>query len=315
VAESMSWRFASASTKGLSHVESGLPCQDASLCTLLQDPEGNPVLIAAVSDGAGSAAHSEIGSRLACDSFHEEITSLIRRQGSAAPLERVQMETWLAAFSQRAASHAEELSLTLRDLACTFIAAVVTPTWSAFCQVGDGGIVVNGPAEGTSEPEPKFELIFWPEQGEYANETYFATMNGAAEHLQFRVRELAVREIALFSDGLQRLVLKFDTREAFSPFFHRMLQPVRRVTGLTGDAHELSRDLGTYLGSSIISGRTDDDVSLILATRCPEPAGAAPIPLSGPVPATALPEPGGRHPLREDADPQEGASDGQICSS
>lgn len=281
--EPIPWRFASASTQGRSHVESGLPCQDSSLCTLFDDGQGNPVLIAAVSDGAGSAVRSEIGSRLACASFNEEITTLIREHGSAAPLERAQIEAWLADFSQQVARQAEELGLTIRDLACTFVAAVVTPTWSAFCQVGDGGVVINGPAEESgSESDAKFELVFWPEQGEYANETYFATMTGAAEHLQFRVDDCAVREIALFSDELQRLVLKFETREAFMPFFHRMLQPVRRITNSTGEAHELSRDLAAYLGSPIIFERTDDDVSLILATRCPELAEPAPIPAPQP---------------------------------
>jgi hypothetical protein len=237
---------------------------------LLDEDRGGPVLIAAVSDGAGSATHSEIGSRLACASFAAAVTTLMRETGSGTPVARAQIETWLEHFGRQVSDEAGALQLTPRDLACTFVGAVVAPTWSAFCQIGDGGIVIGVPDEEQGAPVTKFDVVFWPEQGEYANETYFATTAAAAQHLQFRVDERSVREVTLFSDGLQRLVLKFDAREPFVPFFHRMLQTVRRVTESAGEARELSRGLAAYLGSAIVSERTDDDVTLVLATQCPE---------------------------------------------
>ena len=56
-----SWRVAAASVVGTSHVKSGQPCQDAHEWRVL--PSG--FLIAAVADGAGSAALAEIGATLA----------------------------------------------------------------------------------------------------------------------------------------------------------------------------------------------------------------------------------------------------------
>ena len=267
------WRFTYASTQGRSHVAGDVPCQDSSLCTLLDD-DGLRVLVAAVSDGAGSASHSEIGSRLACASFVQHICARIHQQDAALPLERSDVEAWLADFGEQIKDKADDLGLTPRDLACTFLGAVITSTWSAFCQVGDGGIVVGMPGE--ADATARFELVFWPEQGEYANETYFATMAGAPEHLRFRLDNGAVREVVLFSDGLQRMVLRYDVREPFEPFFHRMLQTVRRITDVSGDLHELSRGLAAYLGSPVVSERTDDDVSLVLATRCSELADPSP---------------------------------------
>jgi hypothetical protein len=217
---------------------------------------------------------------MACTSFTDAITALIRNRGAAAPLERAEIESWLAEFGREASRQAEELGISVRDLACTLVAAVVTPAWSAFCQVGDGGMVVNGSAgDDNSGAGPKFELVFWPELAQYANETYFITATDAADHLQFRVHRCRVREIVLFSDGLQRLVLNFETREAFIPFFDRMLEPVRKTTERAGEVEELSRQLASYLGSATITERTDDDVSLILAT-CEEPTN--PAPTSGP---------------------------------
>ena len=272
--ELLPWRFAYASTRGRSHVESDLPSQDSSSCILLED-KGVPLLIATVSDGAGSASHSEIGSGLACASFVEEISSLVKTQGGASPPDRSQIETWLTDLAQEIQVRADELGVPPRELACTFVGAVLTPTWSVFCQVGDGGVVIGLPAS-TDVHTSTYELIFWPEQGEYANETYFATMPGAPEHLQFSLDERLVREVALFSDGLQRMVLRYEARVPFDPFFHRMLQTVRRTEG-TGELHHLSRGLGAYLGSPMVFERTDDDVSLVLATRCPELADPPPL--------------------------------------
>lgn len=279
VTELLPWRFAYASTQGRSHIAGDVVCQDSSGCTLLDLPTG-PVLIATVSDGAGSAARSEIGSGIACASFRQEMTALLTERDGRQP-SREDIEVWLKDFCSLVEAEAERLGLSSRDLACTFVGAVVAPTWSAACQVGDGGIVIGLPSpDGSNE----FEVVFWPEQGEYANETYFATMSGASEHLQFKIDDRPIREIALFSDGLQRMVLKYETRDAFGPFFHRMLQTVRRADGV-GVLPELSRELGTYLSSPTVSDRTDDDVSLILATRSAELPDPPPPPPPVPPPA------------------------------
>jgi serine/threonine protein phosphatase PrpC len=51
------WRVAAASVCGTSHAKIGKPCQDTYRWAVL--PEGT--LVAAVADGAGSAAHAEVG--------------------------------------------------------------------------------------------------------------------------------------------------------------------------------------------------------------------------------------------------------------
>lgn len=273
---SVDWRFAYASVVGRSHVDAGIICQDSSLCTLVQTEQGD-VVVASVSDGAGSAMHSDIGSKLACASFEEEVAARLRERGASEPIDRESVETWLADFREAATREAERLGVSARELACTFVGAVIAPSWSSFCQIGDGGIVVDRP---TTPAEPgdglgPFEIVFWPEQGEYANETYFATMAGATDHLQFRVDQRQVRDVAMFSDGMQRLVLQFDVRQPFTPFFRTMFGPVYART-LTGEDSDLSRDLAKYLGSTVVSERTDDDVSLILATQHFQVAAAAP---------------------------------------
>src|SRR5438309_7776204 len=69
----MTWRVASASTRGSSHLRSGNPNQDA--CEQYTTAEGPVKAMLAVSDGHGSARHfrSQIGSRLAA---HVAITTV-----------------------------------------------------------------------------------------------------------------------------------------------------------------------------------------------------------------------------------------------
>ena len=57
------WRALGASVRGTSHEKTGQPCQDAHCLELL--PDGS--LVAAVADGAGSAALGEVGAGVVAD--------------------------------------------------------------------------------------------------------------------------------------------------------------------------------------------------------------------------------------------------------
>ena len=70
----LSWRWISASVIGSSHTTTGSECQDSHLCNEIQTPNGQ-VLLAFVSDGAGSAAKSAIGSRMICDVLPQDKAS------------------------------------------------------------------------------------------------------------------------------------------------------------------------------------------------------------------------------------------------
>jgi hypothetical protein len=73
-------------------------------------------------------------------------------------------------------------------------------------------------------------------------------------------------EIAIFTDGLQHLVLRYDQQTVHGPFFERMLRPVRQSSVL-GEDRRLGDELKAYLGSETISTRTDDDLTLLMASR------------------------------------------------
>ena len=69
----------------------------------------------------------------------------------------------------------------------------------------------------------------------------------------------------MFSDGLQRLALDFAKTIPFEPFFQGLFPSVRAMSA--DDGEKLTQSLTDFLNSPRINERTDDDKTLILATR------------------------------------------------
>jgi hypothetical protein len=254
------WKYGSSSVAGTLHLKSSTRCQDASRAEVVLDAGGSEVLIAAVSDGAGSAALAQLGSSLACDLFVDDVKYHIEG-GSANTISSDNFVAELVGKFRRLApgwSRAE--STRIQDFACTLLAAVVWIDRAVYFQIGDGAIV-----ESRRDEPDRYTVVCWPQQGEYANTTNFLTDTDAVEKVFREVKSGAIDEIAIFSDGIQRLALDYRARSAHAPFFAPLFAWLRPHGG--GYSRELSDSLNVYLNSEKINGRTDDDKTLILATR------------------------------------------------
>jgi hypothetical protein len=104
----------------------------------------------------------------------------------------------------------------------------------------------------------------WPAHGEYASSTYFVT-DDPEPQLRIVHTEGAFNDIAVFSDGIERLVLDFATRTAFNRFFDPIFQVLKN--DLPGRNRPLSGSLRKYLDSKVVTDRTDDDKTLVLARK------------------------------------------------
>lgn len=248
-----------ASTIGTSHITASQPCQDSHGCSVLNDAAGSSVMVLVASDGAGSASVADVGSALACDTFVKLVTDYIAKGGRVADIARPLVERWIAGIVYGFGLHAEARGFELGDYACTLLAAIVGEDATAFVQIGDGAIVHSDGTGGWS-------WVFWPQHGEFANTTNFITSEHVQETLAFQTTIRPFEEIAIFTDGLENLVLRKATQEVHGPFFDSMFRSVRGSTAAGPDAG-LSRALETYLGSALINERTDDDKTLILASR------------------------------------------------
>lgn len=255
-----SWRTAYASVIGTSHARTGAPCQDAGACRVVCAADGREVILAVVSDGAGSATKSEEGSKLAVDSFLEAFMPLATRDPTLSFFERNLMEDWLHNLRDRIAVLAEEADVHRREFACTFLAAVVGPETTVCVQIGDGAIV------GAGEEVGDYAWLTWPQHGEFANTTNFLTDDDVFETMEFEFINRPLNEIAVFSDGIERLILDMSNRSVHSP----ALRPIFQWLASTSPSLEKAYPepaLEAFLNSSRINERTDDDKTLVMGTR------------------------------------------------
>ncbi|CAM2139609.1 protein-serine/threonine phosphatase PphC [Pararobbsia alpina] len=250
----MTWKTVSASAIGTAHVSAGDVCQDTCFVDLLTSGGGRSYLVCLVSDGAGSAKFSARGADLACTTAINAIQETLNEGRGLAVNDVTQWVGAVQVAIQRAASEAKE---TARDYACTLLGAVLGDDESVFFQIGDGAIVLTtDSAQG---------VVFWPDNGQYANMTHFVTDDDVAEHLQVCSVPLHAQEVALLTDGLQRLALVFESQMPHFAFFDPMYGVLRGKTPEDCDA--LSAQLSLFLSGKQINDRTDDDKTLILATR------------------------------------------------
>jgi hypothetical protein len=249
----MTWRSVDGYAVGTSHLESNVPCQDR--CEVGVVAEGR-VAVAVLADGAGSAAHAERGAELACAALMDAITNEVAGALDLATIGDHTVRSWLADVRAHIAGEAARQDHDVREYAATLLACVASDNHTICLQLGDGGIVVRAPGE-------EFVVAIWPENGEYANQTYFVTDDDAIDRLAI-ARFGRVDDVVVFSDGISRLALDHATRTAFAPFFEPLTRTVRHSDRSRA---QLCADLDAYLGSDAINARTDDDKALAIATR------------------------------------------------
>ena len=247
------WKVVGVSAQGISHLKSATPCQDAHAWKVLP----NGVLIAAVSDGAGSASFSDEGAAAAVGAA---IATLQQRLTDDDPTAiSPEQGGWhgVLSESEEQALHAvvvlaERRGEPLREFAATLIVLIATPEFVTAMQIGDGAAVA-GDGQGAL-----FSLTS-PQTGEYINETFFLSSPDSLASAQFAFRRGAIRHLALLSDGLQLLALKMPAGEPHAPFF----APLFHFVAECGEDGQ--QQLQSFLRSPRIADRSDDDLTLVLA--------------------------------------------------
>ena len=254
-----SWRCAYATVAGTSHIKFGAACQDRSECRIVLSDRNGPVLLAIACDGAGTASRSAIGAELTCGLFFDELGSECRSRG-ARSIDRALAERWAASVRSRLEDVAARNGDSIRDYACTALAAVVGEECAAFLQIGDGAIVVSA-----ADRPDDYGWVFWPQHGEYASSTNFIVEGDSHAKLEFEAMDRRIDQVAIFTDGIERLVLNLSAKAVHAPFFRPLFDWLTKE-GEPGSVAQ-SDPLQRYLASSAICDRTDDDKTLILATR------------------------------------------------
>lgn len=245
------WRFVAASVRGRSHERTASGCQDAYAWERLSQHR----LVAAVADGAGSAKFGEVGATIAS---RIAVKAVSRQMGVLQPGNALDLQGILARSVRVARlavrSEATRRDVEARELATTLILVVAEPEYVFVAQVGDGAVVVG-------DEQGDLFSVTSPQTGEYLNETVFLTASDAMRQMQHTCWHGTPSCLAAFSDGLQMLALKMPQAIPHAPFFAPLFHFVSHMSAET-PAQDV---LLSFLSSSRIRERTDDDVTLFLA--------------------------------------------------
>ena len=248
------WRPIAQSLRGPSHLADGSPCQDSNSVPVFGHHLAD-TLVACVADGAGSAKFGEVGSSIAITSIIDNATAHFKANHRLDDLKIDDAIRWCEDARMRIHDEASVRNCEIRQLATTLCLAVLAPTRSVFLQIGDGAMILR--SHGVCG------VVFWPQSGEYANSTNFLTSDEYRQKLEYLETTSRFSDVALLTDGLERLALRFNSQTPHAPFFDPLFRHLRQTDNLEG----LSKDLLQFLGSDPVQARSNDDKTLILASR------------------------------------------------
>lgn len=252
----MPWKVVAGSATGTSHTETGTACQDAFHWCCYQD-----WLVALVSDGAGSARFSEVGAQYAARHITEELIYALtheltstNRNNLSYWQERVRLSIDATRISLLKTQLTENSNL--RDFHATLVGVIVGPEFGLFFHIGDGAAAA---ALNATWDNPTLSL---PENGEYADETFFFTEDRWQAHLRFTVFPPALKYITLVTDGAMSFVVAQGQHALDAKFICPVTRYLENVDIETG-----KQALITTLDDPKTYAITSDDKTLLWAQR------------------------------------------------
>lgn len=218
VTNEQQWVIVGASVKGNGHIQSNMPCQDNHKFESLGDGWG----IAIVSDGAGSAAHSEVGSKLVAERGIIRFKALIETEGWKAKNELPSDIKWLQKsyatlkdLRNDVLMVAEKNQVEPKSLSATCLVVIYSPLGLLAVHVGDGRM-------GYKTMSGEWKSMMTPHKGEEANQTIFLIsefwdipnyeLSGVLVPESIVIRE-PVQAFALMSDGCEHTAWKCTTQD------------------------------------------------------------------------------------------------------
>lgn len=252
----MNWKIIGQSVIGSSHVQNGKGCEDAVHYQVIHSDYHGEVLLGFASDGAGSAKFASEAASLAVQNSIAVIEALLREQ---TEFDEISLLTLAETIYDLLETQAKKRNAPINEFSCTLLGAILFQNKSCFLQIGDGAIVRN-------DGNGYFNYIWWPDNGEYQNSTSFLIDDKNLKRLKIKILEEQVTEVAIFTDGLQLLALVNESESVHQPFFTSLFKPLRLATN-QDHLSILNNKLIEYLSCTVINNRTDDDKTLLLASK------------------------------------------------
>jgi Protein phosphatase 2C len=207
------WIVSKASVIGNSHIADNIPCQDSNRYKYFDEEN---FAIAAVSDGAGSASNSHIGSKLivekALELFFIEIKANAFNNKLPTKLEwEILCRKVFSEIYNILKEYAKANEIEVKSLAATVIVIVIVPYGLLISNIGDGRAGYLGEKQ-------EWEACIEPTKGEYANETVFLT--SVFEEIKTNllinanIIEDKIRAFTLLTDGCESACFEMQSYNA-----------------------------------------------------------------------------------------------------
>jgi hypothetical protein len=249
------WKAGGVSVAGFSHLEEDIPCQDAHAFGIRRDGW----IVAAVSDGAGSAANSHIGAPAYVSAVVDffcgcaDLSSLTQEEMSVSFVREINETTTRLIDACLSDQQGKETSKS--DFAATIIMAIANQDGGTFLHVGDGA----GAALKLTDME--HSIVSKPQNGEYANETYFVTMDNWSSQLRITPFEDCFDTILLMSDGVTPMAMTKGCEAPFPSFVRPVVDYLVKT-----DAEDGQAALSNTLTREQVRAVTGDDKTLFWAS-------------------------------------------------
>lgn len=246
----MLWKSVCCAVQGRGHAKNNIPCQDK-----VAKLESNGVSVIVLADGAGSAKFSHFGAECVVNGVAEFIAEKFFDIIAQEDGRKVTQE--LLTFTLNLLENEANLrGCTIKDLASTLLVAAVSDENFFLAHLGDG---VIGYLNDTG-----LKTVSVPDNGEFANETFFVTSTNAAAHLKIFKGELkSICGFVLMSDGTEQS-LYHKRSKTLAPAIKRLMHRTCLV-----DAEILTPQLEDAL-NSVVAANTQDDCSIALLARTSE---------------------------------------------
>ena len=251
----MKWKVIGQKCIGTSHIKSNKSCEDSIDYILVNNGE-EEILLCCISDGAGSAKYAAEASSFVTKTVIEILSKWIEEKRDVNDNSIVALgEIIFDSLSEKAANR----KVKLNEFSCTALGCIIFDNRALFFQVGDGAII-------REDNNQNYTTVWWPDNGEYSNTTHFLIDDSNLSFFKKVTIEESIKEVAILTDGLQLLTLNNENLSVHQPFFSDLFRWLRLARN-QNDIDVLNKRLHQYLNSDIINARTDDDKTLLLATR------------------------------------------------
>lgn len=241
------WKKASCAIQGRSHIANNIPCQDKTYCLSANDVE-----VIALADGAGSAKLSHYGAEAATQTAATLLSEQFDQFYNGSP--NYFRTTILTKILDKLLELQKKHNCHLKDLSSTLLIVAIKDTRYIIAQLGDGviGYIKNDQVTVATKPQ----------NGEFANTTYFTTSSQASQIMTTLRGKLGnITGFVLMSDGSENSfynkrqhTLAPIVKELFD--FNTMYPKAIFQTQLENDF------------KLIISQKTSDDCSIALINNC-----------------------------------------------